>query len=171
MEYVVLLVGNLIALVAAAIALGTPRINAAIASRSDEEKRRLEDLDAFALRVRALSKQIQTELAFPHLPTLRTVDPVHDLLYASPALNPDSDSLSEILQIGQRARELNYGPWELLLWPFRSGERHAIVRQLVAAEARFVANYWSARDQQTATRSWIGKLRMRIRRHRSASSG
>jgi hypothetical protein len=171
MEYPILLIGNLVALLAAAIALGTPRINAAIARRNDGVERELAELDAFALRVRALSKQIQEDLTFPHLPTLGTVAPVHDLIYASPTLNPDVESLSEMLQVGQRARELNFGPKELLLWPFRSAMRKVLIQELVQAETRFAANYWIGRSELSSPRGWIGKIRRRMSELGSRRSG
>lgn len=139
------LVQALIALLTVAVGLAGPRVKAALAADARRDTEAIDALDAYAEGVRRLSKRIQSELVFPHLASLATVDPIHDLLYVSPQSNPNPEALSRILAVGQRARELNFGPKQLALWPFSLSERKRLMQELAAAETEFVTSYWQAR--------------------------
>jgi hypothetical protein len=153
------LIQALIAVLTVAAALAAPRIQAAIVGAREARDGRLAELDRVTMRVRLLSKQIQSELVFPHLVSLKTVAPIHDLMYVSPDLNPDPEALSDMLRIAKRARELNYGPKQLLRWIRSDGERRSLIHELAEAERRFVASYWNARAALGAPWELPRKLR------------
>ena len=163
MDERLVLIQFLIALLTVAVALGTPRIRAGIAAGAQGRSDEVEALDDFAQRVKALSKQAQSDLVFPHLASLRTIEPVHDLFYVRPDSNPDPRALAQVLRISQRARELNFGPKQLLTWTFTYPERTRLIHELGSAEAAFVSAYWQARLEMTQRRRWSRLLRRRTR--------